>query len=108
MLQGGDIMEAKGAQQVYDEIVAHINSQGGAYSDWYCGITSDWVSRLFDEHKVPRNENYWYIARPCYNDNDARAVESALVKLGCDGGAGGGDQTSVYVYAYLKGTMTNP
>ncbi len=101
-------MEAKEEGQVYDEIVAHIQKQGGAYSTWYCGIASDWVSRLFDEHKVPRKENYWYIARQCHNDNDARAVESALVTLGCDGGTGGGDQTSIFVYAYLKGTMTDP
>ena len=101
-------MEAQEAQQVYDEIVAHIKKQGGAYSTWYCGITSDWQSRLFDEHKVPQEKDYWYIARQCYNNNAARNVEDALLKLGCDGGAGGGDQTSVYVYAYLKGTMTNP
>jgi len=101
-------MEAQDAQQVYDEIVAHIKKQGGAYSTRYCGITSDWVSRLFDDHQVPRNENYWYIARQCYNNSDARNVEDALLKLGCDGSAGGGDQTTVYVYAYLKGTMTNP
>lgn len=101
-------MEAQDAQQVYNQIVAHIKKQGGTYSSWYCGITSDWDSRLFDEHKVPRDENYWYIARQCYKVNDARTVENALVKLGCDGGVGGGDETSVYVYAYLKGTMTNP
>jgi len=28
--------------------------------------------------------------------------------LGCDGGVGGGDETTVYVYTYLKGAMTNP
>ena len=100
-------MEAKDAQQVYDEIIAHIAKQGGAYSTWYCGITSDWGNRLFDQHRVPRKD-HWYIARQCYNNNDARNVEEALLKLGCDGAPGGGDQSTVYVYAYLKGTMTNP
>lgn len=100
-------MEAKEKSQVYDEIIAHINKQGGQYSSWYCGIASDWENRLFVEHKVPR-ENHWYIARQCYDDDDARTVEAGLVKFGCDGGPGGGDKTSVYVYAYLKGTMTNP
>ena len=92
---------------VYNEIVAHINKEGRAYSDWYCGITSDWVSRLFEDHQVPK-ERHPYIARQCYTNDDARAVESTLLNLGCDGAPGGGDKTSVYVYAYLKGSMTNP
>ena len=100
-------MEPKGTQQVYDEIIAHIHKQGGAYSRWYCGIASDWNDRLFNDHQVPQKD-YWYIVRQCYNDNDARSVEKALLDLGCDGGSGGGDYTTVYVYAYFKGTMTNP
>jgi len=59
------------------------------------------------EHKVPK-EGHPYIARQCYTSDDARAVENALVELGCDGVPGGGDKTSIYVYAYLKGTMTKP
>ncbi len=100
-------MEPQGAQQVYDEIVAHIQQQAGAYSKWYCGIASNWTDRLFNDHQVPR-KGHWHIARQCYNDNDARAVEKALFDLGCNGGIGGGGHTTVYVYAYLKGTMTNP
>ena len=100
-------MEPQDKQKVYDEIVAHIKLNDGKYSNWYCGITSDWVSRLFDDHQVPR-ENHPYIARQCYNNDDARAVESALLELGCDGALGGGDETTVYVYAYLKGTTTKP
>lgn len=95
------------ARQAYDDIVAHIVKQGGPYSSWYCGITSDWKERLFDDHQVP-GENHWYIVRRCHNDNDSRAVENTLVELGCDGGSGGGDQSSVYVYAYLKTSATNP
>ena len=100
-------MEAQSAQQVYDEIVAHINKQGGPYSSWYCGIAANWQSRLFDDHKVPRKD-HWYVARQCYNNEAARSVEDALVEAGCDGGPGGGDASTVCVYAYLKGTMTNP
>ena len=98
---------ARDAQATYTEIVAQINSQGSSYSNWYCGITSDIESRLFGDHKVPR-ENSWFIYRTCHNDTDARAVETALVEQGCDGGSGGGDQTSVIVYAYLKTAVTDP
>ncbi len=100
-------MEAQDVQQVYDEIVAHIKKQGGAYPKWYCGIASDWEDCLFNEHQVPRKD-HWRIVRQCHNDTDARAVEDALHKLDCGGGPGGGDQTTVYVYVYLKGTMTSP
>ena len=100
-------MEPQTAEDVYNEIVAHIDKQGDAYSSWYCGIASDWEDRLLNEHKVPRGK-YWRIARQCYNSEAARDVEKALLMLGCDGAPGGGDENSVYVYAYLKGTMTNP
>lgn len=101
-------MTPQAAQAVYDDIVAHINNQGGPYSSWYAGIASDWEDRFFGDHQVPRREDYWYIARQCFNDTEARNVEQELIKLGCDGGGGGGDYTTVYVYTYLKGSQTNP
>ena len=83
-------MAPQSTQQVYDEILAHIKKQGGAYSQWYCGIASDWEDRLFNDHNVPKKD-HWYIARQCYDDSDARAVEKDLLELGCDGAPGGGD-----------------
>ncbi|MFC1963569.1 hypothetical protein ACFLVL_03000 [Chloroflexota bacterium] len=101
------MMKPQDAQTVYKEIVAHIKKQSGSYSKWYAGIASDWEDRLFVDHQVPK-EHYWYIARQCHNDEDARAVEKSLHSLGCDGSFGGGDPTTVYVYAYLKSGVTNP
>ena len=95
------------ARDAYEEILANINKLGGSYSDWYCGIASNWVNRLVIEHKVPK-KGHPYIARQCYTSDDAIAVENALIELGCDGAPRTGDKTSVYVYAYLKGTMTKP
>ena len=100
-------MEAQSIQQIYDEIVAFITEHKQKYSELYCGIASDWKSRLFDEHQVPP-KSHFRIIRQCYNNNDARIIEKELLKLGCDGAPGGGDQTTVYVYVYRKGTMTNP
>ena len=100
-------MVARDEQQAYGEIVTHICKQTGAYSDWYCGIASDPEDRLFHEHKVPRKD-YWWVFRQCHNNNDARAVETKLIELGCDGAPGGGDESTVYVYAYLKSANTNP
>lgn len=98
-------MTPDSSQNVYSQILAHI---GTNYSAWYAGIASNWEDRLFVDHSVPR-QGCGYIARQCFTDADARAVEQALLKLGCDGGPSGGDRTTVYVYAYqkLRGT-TNP
>lgn len=98
---------AKTAQQALAEITAHIKKQGGAYSDWYCGITSNLENRLYGDHKVPK-KNHWSITRLCEDSASARAVEKALLDLGCDGGEGGGDEDSRIVYAYLKTSITNP
>lgn len=95
------------AQTIYDEIRAHIREQGGALSNWYVGITQSIEQRLFGDHRVPR-ENHWRIHRKAISSRDARNIEKALLDLGCDGGAGGGDNDAVLVYAYLKSAITSP
>ena len=100
-------MKPQIVKEVCNEIVAYMKLNDGKYSNWYCGIASDWASRLFKDHHVPI-EGHPCTVRQCYTNDDAKAAEEALLELGCDGGVGGGDDTTVYVYAYLKGTMTNP
>jgi len=100
-------MRPQNADVLCDEIVYHISEKGDSYSAWYCGIASDWEDRLFNDHDVPRDAP-WYIVGQCHNTTDARNVEKYLLELGCDGGGGGGDITSVYVYAYLKTRDTDP
>ena len=95
------------AQEALNEIVAHIDNQGGAYFDWYCGITADIESRLHGDHKVP-HKDHWFITRTCETETDARAMEATLIELGCDGAPGGGDEATKYVYAYLKTAVTEP
>lgn len=97
------------AQQAYDEIVAYIKEKGGAYSQWYCGIAADWEDRLFKGHQIPSKAyQWWKVPGKCVNNTAARNAEDALHKLGCDGGPGGGDEATVYIYTYLKGNMTKP
>lgn len=98
---------AKTAQEAYDEILAHIRQQGGPFSSWYCGIASDIEDRLFGDHKVPKKD-HWFAYRQCVSNKAARNVEKAFLDLDCDGGAGGGDTSAVYVYAYLKTSITEP
>jgi len=95
------------AQQAYDEIKAYIDKRDRPYSSWYAGIASDARKRLFQEHNVSEKDDPW-IYHQCKNDQSARNVEEALLKLGCDGDTGGGDESTTYVYAYLKSSGTNP
>ena len=70
-------------------------------SDWYVGIATDPRDRLFNGHNVDAHNGIW-ISEQATSDSVARSVEQAYLDTGHDGGAGGGDENSVYVYAYLK------
>lgn len=85
--------------QAIAEIDAHIRTCGGAYSAWYCGIASTPRDRLFNNHKVDEKYGAW-IYCDCGTDMVARRVEDCFIKKGCEGGGGGGDRGTRYVYAY--------
>ncbi len=88
------------AQKAVDEIVAYINNNGGVYSAWYVGITSDYKQRLFTSHAVDERSGAW-ICCPCDSATGARNAERHfLERLMCKGGPGGGDDASSYIYAY--------
>lgn len=100
-------MAAKSVKTICDEIAGHINAQGGQKQAWYVGIAADIAQRLHGDHRVP-NENHWFIWREAFSSDDARAIEKAFLEWGCDGGPGGGDHTTRFVYAYLKAAGTKP
>lgn len=98
---------AKTAQEAFDEIIAHINKEGGLRNTWYSGITSDIEARLHGDHGVPKKD-HWFIYRETISSSAARAVEKALIDSGTDGGSGGGDDNAAFVYAYKKTSITDP
>ena len=98
-------MNVQSSQDAYNDIINYMNSHGYAANYWYVGIASDWEQRLFSDHNVDRNKGVW-IARQCAGDVYSRAVEQSLLKLGCSGGQGGGENTTVFVYAYLMTLAT--
>lgn len=83
-----------------------MTKYGGLYRDWYVGITSNPRQRLFNDHRV--DEGYGWIYAPADSNQIARFVEGYFLNLGCDGGSGGGDNSSTTVYAYKKTSYTNP
>lgn len=89
-------------QGAFNEIKNFIikNTSGSNYNSWYVGIANDPVRRLFEDHNVNKEVGPW-IYRKCYNDTSAREVEQALISnLKTQGGPGGGDDSTVFVYAY--------
>lgn len=94
-------------QQIINDIINFMSQWGGAYGDWYIGITSDSEQRLFNDHGVNRANDAW-IYRTANTSDDARSIEQYFIGLGCDGGSGGGDNTSRIVYVYKKSSRTNP
>lgn len=99
---------AKDEQTILSEIVAHIQKEGGPFSTWYSGITSDINSRVHGDHNVPE-KNHWYITRPTESNEVARKIERTLIdQYGTDGGPGGGDESSTIIYSYKKTAITDP
>lgn len=96
---------AKTAQQIADDIYNHLNGRTD-YTNFYIGITNDIERRLFGEHNVSREQNWW-IYREAINDEHSRAVEQHFLELGMRGGGGGGDETSIFVYCYKITNSTN-
>jgi hypothetical protein len=94
--------------KIKKDIKEHIASRGGKYSDWYVGITADPKKRLFEEHRVNEKTDKW-IYREASSSDVARSTEDHFVNT-CktDGDVGGGDDTSIYVYAYRKNDHTDP
>ena len=89
----------------YDNIIkefdAHMKKSGCRYySDFYVGITNDARRRLFDEHHVDK-DHQWWIFSAADNEDIARQVEQHYLKSGMRGSFGGGkgDGSAIYVYS---------
>ena len=85
---------------IANQIQIHADKEGSGYHQWYCGIAADPDQRLFDEHNVPRGEGKaWWIQKNAGSEQIARDTENYLIGLGFDGAAGGGDYSTIHVYA---------
>ena len=91
--------------EIIAQIDAHMKQSGIPNSSWYVGIAADPEVRIFTDHSVDRDKGTW-IYRQATSDTAARTIEDAYHTAGCDGGPGGGDRTTTFVYAYLKTRTT--
>ncbi len=86
-------------EQIKQEIQKYIAESGYPYKDWYVGITDDHKERVLNEHNVKEQ----YIYGECSTSEIARKIEIYFIEiLGTDGGSGGGDESSIFIYAYHK------
>ncbi len=99
-------MAVKTETDIRTTIKEYIDGWGGQYSSWYVGIAANPRDRLFSDHGV--NEEGAWIFDSCASSAAARHVEEYFINLGCDGGTGGGDESTKAVYAYMKQSHTNP
>lgn len=93
-------------QEVINKIYRYIQNSKTYLNEWYVGITDDPIKRLFTDHQVKKENDYW-IYNKCSSSDEARTIEEYFINtLKTDGGSGGGDDNSIYVYAYHKESHT--
>ena len=76
------------------------------FPNWYGGITANPKERLFNDHNVNEDDKNDWIWERAESDKVAREVENHLKKRGMQGGPGGGDDRSLFVYAYRVSSHT--
>ena len=91
-------MPGKAKEELFTEITDHITKNTGVFVGfgWYAGITSAPKKRPFDEHGVSKDNGKW-IWPKAGNDRDARNIEQRLLRWGCTGRSGGGDDPSPFI-----------
>jgi hypothetical protein len=79
-------------------------------SQWRIGATSNVEATLFGDCGVPRDYR-WHICRKADSAAEARAIVHGFRNLSCEECPAHdkkGDESAVYVYAYLKAPLMNP
>lgn len=84
-----------------EKIIAEITSylQTSNYTGFYIGITNDVERRLFEEHKVSKQNGCWIYGK-ADSKSIAQDVEEYFLNEGMQGDTGGGNDDSTYVYCY--------
>lgn len=93
-------MVGKSFNDVVKFLDAALSETGkGVYSEFYVGITDDIDRRLFQEHNVDREKNWWSYTTAATKEI-AEMVEQYYLDKGMHGDTGGGTRESRIVYCY--------
>jgi len=90
-------------KEIVNRIAGHVGFD--TRSTWYVGIAADAEDCLFSRHGVDKINGNWIWQR-ALNSAHARSAETLLLNAGFSGGPGGGDESTVCVYAYKKTPQT--
>ena len=83
----------------------YINTNGGLLHEWYVGITGNVEQRLFSDHAVDKQFGQW-VHCTLSSSTDARNLEAHMLRQGCKGDVGGGDDNANIMYCYKITTKT--
>ena len=93
-------------KEIKQKFVQHLSQRGVKnWDEVYVGISKDPQTRLFSGHCVDEEKDIWIFCKAS-SSTAAREFEQELLDLGASGGPGGGDDKSVYVYAYKMTSKT--
>ncbi len=100
-------MKREKPKKIVAAITGRVLKNGERCKEWYAGIAADPDDCLFRRHRVRRDDVHTWIVRKAANEAKARKAEKRLLRAGFDGGAGGGDQSTRFVYAYKMASHTS-
>ena len=96
-------------RKIIAKIVKHVGSDAGKKTrrKWYAEIASDPEACLFNRHHVDEDDTEDWTWPEAQSTKAARKAEKKLLALGFDGGPGGGDKDTHFLYAYRKTSRTS-
>ena len=96
---------AESKNDIITDIQRYITNCGGGLGAWYVGIAEDPRDRLFNDHSVDEESDFW-IHHPTASSSVAREIEQYFLERGAQGGSGGGSTNTRSVYAYTVAAHT--
>ncbi len=89
-------MSASELQAARSAVAYIVSNVRGPVADWYVGIAARPHQRLAEHGVSPERA----VIVQTSSEQVARATERILLDMGFDGGSGGGDAETVWVYAF--------
>jgi hypothetical protein len=92
-------------EKIIKEFESFMLTHGTHYNQFYVGIAANPETRLRDGHNVDHTIPNIYWSSPIHTDI-VRSIEKYFLEKGSKGGPGGGDNNTVYIYAYFITSKT--
>ena len=94
-------------KKIIDSFESFISKNGGGYAEWYVGLSSRIVKRLYLEHGVDA-DNDPHVIHQIATNAIGRQVKQHFLSSGCDGEPTRNNLGTRHVYVYKKTDETVP